>query len=91
MAVDLGANQFADARMRGSVGFMVSVWVCWVMFGVVVSPVFGASIPVVSKLVLRYTASKPPEVFIQHLGVARHNRFVGIQNLVHAQSSCQQA
>ena len=44
MVVDLGANQFPDARMSGSVGFMSGVWV---MFGMMVSPVLGASIPVV--------------------------------------------
>jgi len=57
VAVDLGANQFPDACMSGSVGFMVGVWV---VFGVIISPVFGSSIPVVSKLVLRSVASKPP-------------------------------
>ena len=39
MVVDLGANQFPDARMSGSVGFMSGVWV---MFGMMVSPVLGA-------------------------------------------------
>ena len=42
MAVGFGANWFPDACVSGSVGFTVGVWV---MFGVVVSPVFGASIP----------------------------------------------
>ncbi len=50
MAVDLGANRFPDAHMSGSVGFMVGVWV---VFGVIISPAFGTSIPVVTKLVLR--------------------------------------
>jgi len=67
MAVDLGANRFPDARMSGSVGFMVGVLV---VFGVIISPVFGTSIPVVTKLVLRCAASKPPEVHIHHLGSA---------------------
>ena len=37
MVVGLGANRFPDARMSGSVGFMVGVWV---VFGVMISPVF---------------------------------------------------
>jgi hypothetical protein len=74
MVVDLGANQFPDARMSGSVGFMVGVWV---MFGVIVSPVFGASIPIESKLVLRCATSKPPEAHIYHFGPAGQNCFVG--------------
>ncbi len=69
LAVDLGVNRFPDASMSGSVGFMVGVWV---MFGVVIGPVFGSNIPVVSKLVLRCTASKPPEAHIHHLGPAGH-------------------
>jgi hypothetical protein len=74
MAVDLGANRFPDARMSGSVGFMVGVWV---VFGVIISPVFGTSIPVVTKLVLRCAALKPPEAHIHHLGPVGHNCFVG--------------
>ncbi len=57
LVVDLGANRFPDASMSCPVGFMVAVWV---MFGMVIGPVFGSSIPVVSKLVLRSAASKPP-------------------------------
>jgi hypothetical protein len=57
VAVDLGANQFPDTSMSCPVGFMVGVWV---MFGVVIGPVFGSSIPVILKLVLRSAASKPP-------------------------------
>ncbi len=49
----------------------------WVMFGVVIGPVFGSSIPVISKLVLRCTASKPPEAHIHHFGPAGDNCFVG--------------
>ncbi len=57
VAVDLGANRIPDTSMSCPVGFMVGVWV---MFGVVIGPVFGSSIPVISKLVLRSVASKPP-------------------------------
>ena len=49
VAVDSGANRFPDTSMSWPVGFMVGVWV---MFGVVIGPVFGTSISVVSKLVL---------------------------------------
>ena len=73
MAVGLGANRFPDASMSCPVGFMVGVWV---VFGVIISPVFGTSIPVVTKLVLRCAALKPPEAHIHHLGPAGHNRFV---------------
>jgi hypothetical protein len=57
VAVDLGANRFPDTSMSCPVSFMVGVWV---MFGVVIGPVFGSSIPEISKLVLGSTASKPP-------------------------------
>jgi hypothetical protein len=55
------------------VGFMVGVWV---IFGVVVRPVFGASIPVITKLVLRSAAREPPEVHIHHLGPAWNDCFI---------------
>ncbi len=71
VVVDSGANRFPDTSMSRPVGFMVGV------FGVVINPVFGTSIPVVSKLVLGCTALKPPEAHIHHLGPAGHNRFVG--------------
>jgi hypothetical protein len=66
LAVDLGANRFPDTSMSCPVAFMVGVWV---MFGVVIGPVFGSSIPAVLKLVLRCTASKPPEAHIHHFGI----------------------
>ena len=74
LAVDLGANRFPDTSMSCPVGFMVGVWV---VFGVIISPVFGTSIPVISKLVLGCTASKPPEAHIHHFGPAGDNCFVG--------------
>ncbi len=55
------------------VGFMVGVWV---VFCVVVFLVLGPCIPVVSKLVLRYTATEPPEAHIHHLAPARDNAIV---------------
>ncbi len=48
-----------------------------VVFGVVVSPGFGASILVIIKLVLGSSAMEPPEAHIHHLGPAGDNRFVG--------------
>jgi hypothetical protein len=49
VVVDSGANRFPDTSMSWPVGFMVGVSV---IFGVVIGPGFGTSIPVVSKLVL---------------------------------------
>ncbi len=74
VAGGLLANRVPDTSMSCPVGFMVGVWV---VFGVIISPVFGASVPVISKLVLRCAAAKPPEAHIHHLGPAWYNRFVG--------------
>jgi hypothetical protein len=60
--------------MSTLVGFMVGVWV---VFGVVVSPVLRAGIPVVTELVLEGAATEPPEAHIHHLGLVGHNCFVG--------------
>ncbi len=59
-------------------GFVVGVRV---VFGVVVGPVLGACIPVISKLILGSTATEPPKLHIHHLGSAGHNSLV-------ANSSC---
>ncbi len=48
----------------------------WVVFCVVVSPVLGASIPVVSKLVLRGPAAEPPKMHIHHLAPMQNNNVV---------------
>jgi hypothetical protein len=55
-------------------GFVVGVRV---VFGVVVGPVLGACIPVISKLILGCSAMEPPKLHIHHLGPARHNSLVG--------------
>ncbi len=60
--------------MSTLVGFIVGIWV---VFGVVVSPVFRTSIPVVTEFVLGGVAPEPPEAHIHHFGLAGHNRFVG--------------
>ncbi len=46
------------------------------MFCIVVSPVLGASIPVVSKLVLRGPAAEPPKTHIHHLAPTQNNSVV---------------
>jgi hypothetical protein len=55
---------------------MSLVVVVWVVFCVVVSPVLGASIPVVSKLVLRGPAAEPPKMHIHHLAHTQNNSVV---------------
>ncbi len=70
----LCAYRALDACMSILAGFMVGVWV---VFGVAVSPVFRASIPVVMGLVLGGTTTEPPEAHIHHIGLAGHNHFVG--------------
>ena len=68
------ASQVPDACMSTLVGFMVGVRV---VFGVVVSLLFRACIPVITKLVLGSMAIKPPEEHIHHFGPARNNCFIG--------------
>ncbi len=70
----LCAYRVPDACMSTSVGFMVGVRV---VFGMVVSPVHRASVPVVTELVLGGMATKPPETHIHHFCPAGHNRFIG--------------
>jgi hypothetical protein len=55
-------------------GFVVGVKV---VFGVVLGPFLGACIPVISKLILGCTATKPPKLQIHHLEPVGHNSFVG--------------
>ncbi len=74
MAEGISANRVPDACMSDSVGFMVGVWV---VPGVVVSPVLGARIPVITKLILGSAAPEPPEAHIHHLGLAGDNCVVG--------------
>jgi hypothetical protein len=71
---ELCANRVPDACMSTLVGFMVGVRV---VFGVVVSPVFRAGVPVVTELVLGGAAREPPEAHIHHFGPAGNNHFVG--------------
>ncbi len=57
------AYQAPDACMSTLVGFMVGVRV---VFGVVVSPVFRASVRVVMGLVLGGAATEPPEAHVKY-------------------------
>ena len=48
-----------------------------VMFGIVVGPVFRAGVPIVSKLVLRFTAAEPPKSHVHYFALSRNNSVVG--------------
>jgi hypothetical protein len=48
-----------------------------VMFGVVVSPVLEALIPVMTKLILGCMATEPPKSHIHHFGPAGDSSFIG--------------
>ncbi len=67
------AHPIPYACMSAPVKFIVGVWV---VFCVVVSPVFGSSIPVVLKLVLRGSAMEPQKAHIHHLAPAWDNSIV---------------
>jgi hypothetical protein len=60
--------------MGAAMGFMVGVRM---VFSIVISPVFGASIPIVTKLVLGFLATEPPKSHIHHFAPTRDNRIVG--------------
>ncbi len=49
----------------------------WVVFGVVVSPVLRARIPVIIKLVSGGAATELPEAHINNFGPAENNCFIG--------------
>ncbi len=59
--------------MSTLVGFMIGVRM---VFGVVVSPVIRACVPVIPKLVLLSVATEPPEAHIHHFGPAGNNCFI---------------
>jgi hypothetical protein len=48
-----------------------------VVFGVVVSPVLRARVPVITKLVLGSAAMEPSEVHIHHFGLVGNNCLIG--------------
>jgi hypothetical protein len=62
------------ACMQALMCFVVGVGV---MFGMVVGPVLGAHIPVITKLILECAAMEPPKLHIHHLGPAGDNSFIG--------------
>ncbi len=66
-------NQVPDACMSVSVGFMVGIRV---VFCVVVGPILGSSIPIVSKLILQCAAMEPLEAHIHHLAPAWNNSII---------------
>jgi hypothetical protein len=70
----LRARTVPDACMQTSMGFRIVVWV---MFGVVVSPDFGACLPVILKLFLRNATTELPEAHILHIAPAWNNFFIG--------------
>jgi hypothetical protein len=70
----LCAYRVPDACMSTLVGFMLGVQV---VFGVVDSPDFRASIPAMTKLVLGSSATEQPELHIHHFGPAGNNSFIG--------------
>jgi hypothetical protein len=71
----LSTHQGPVTCMQASMGFVVGVRM---VFGVVVGPVLGTCIPVISKLILGCAAMEPPKLHIHHLGPAWRNSLVGI-------------
>jgi hypothetical protein len=69
----LSAHQGPVTCMRASMCFVVGVRV---MFGMVVGPVLGACIPVITKSILGCTAMEPPKLHIHHLCPAGDNSFI---------------
>jgi hypothetical protein len=63
--------------MYGSVGLVVDGWV---VFGVVVCPIVAAFIPLVTELLLRFSALEPPYVEVHGLGLLQDNGEVGNTN-----------
>ncbi len=55
-------------------GFMVGVRM---VFSIVISPVIGARIPIVMKLILGFLATEPPKLHIHHFAPTRNNSIVG--------------
>jgi hypothetical protein len=71
----LSTHQGPVTCMRALMGFVVDVRV---VFGVIVGPVLGTCIPVITKLILGCAAMEPPKLHIHHLGPAGDGGFVGI-------------
>ncbi len=70
-------NLVPDAHMGATMGFMVGVRM---VLSIVISPVFGAHIPIVTKLVLEFLATEPPKLHIHHFASTRNNIIVGNTN-----------
>jgi hypothetical protein len=70
----LSSHQGPVACMQASMCFLVGVRV---MFGMVVGPVLGARIPVITTLILGCVAMEPQKLHIHHLDPAGENSFIG--------------
>ncbi len=70
----LGTNRGPVTCMQASVGFVVGIRL---VFGVIVGPVLGTCIPIITKLILGYAAKELPKLHIHHLGPAGDNSLVG--------------
>ncbi len=70
----LSTHRGPVACMQASMGFVAGVRV---MFGIVVGPVLGVHIPVITKLILGCVAMEPPKLHIHHLGPVGDNSFIG--------------
>ena len=62
------------ASMGSAMSFMVGIRV---VFSVVIGPVFRAGVPIVSKLILGFTAAKPPKSHVHHFASLGNNSVVG--------------
>ncbi len=60
--------------MQALMGFVIGLRV---VFCVVVGPVFGTCIPVITKFILGCAATEPPKLHIHHLGPAGDKSLVG--------------
>jgi hypothetical protein len=70
----LSTHRVLVTCMQALIGFVVGVRV---VFGVVVGPVHGTCIPVISKLILRCVATESPKLHIHHFVPVGHNSLVG--------------
>ncbi len=68
----LSTHQGPVTCRRALMGFVVGVRM---VFGVVVGPVLGTCIPVITKMILGCTAAEPPTLHIHHLGLGGDNSF----------------
>ncbi len=70
----LSTHQEPVTCIQTSMGFVVGVRV---VFCMVVGPVLGDPIPVITKLILGCSEMEPPILHVDHLGPAGDNSFIG--------------